>query len=246
MMISRMTCALVGAALLACGSVAGPASATLTLTPTGIADGFTLTTFATFPPSGCCSGPFGMAVTNNGNVIVSLGSGPLYVFPNVDGQSPGTALFTQSSNSGTAGYATAGGQAYGWQSSQFVQFKNDGTVDHVLTGVTPGPYLGAWGNPVTVMWWHRPASASSTSIPWPPVASARSPPSALAASSVTAIDLRGWTDRLLRAGLYQRLHDRHWRAGRLRLRLPEPRWHRCGHRQRLFHEKKKPGQLPDT
>ena len=97
MMISRMTCALVGAALLACGSVAGPASATLTLTPTGIADGFTLTTFATFPTSGCCSGPFGMAVTNNGNVIVSLGSGPLYVFPNVDGQSPGTALFTQSS-----------------------------------------------------------------------------------------------------------------------------------------------------
>jgi hypothetical protein len=126
------------------------ANATLTLTAAGIADGFSITTFATVAPgnAGCCSGPFGMAVSNNGNVIVSLGAGPLYVFPNSDGQTPGTALFTQFSNSGTAAYATAGGQAYGWQNNRFVQFNNDGTVNHVLTGVTPGPFLGAWGNSV--------------------------------------------------------------------------------------------------
>ena len=55
---------------------ANPANATLALTPAGIADGFTLTTFATVLPGngGCCAGPFGVAVNGQGNVVVGLGS----------------------------------------------------------------------------------------------------------------------------------------------------------------------------
>jgi hypothetical protein len=122
----------------------------ITLTAQGIADGFTLSTFATTNPGaiGCCPGPFGIAVTNNGSVIVSTGNGPSYVFADTDGQTPGSALFTHSSNSGTQAYATANGNAYGTQNSRYVEFNNDGTVNHTLTGVTPGPYLGMWGNPV--------------------------------------------------------------------------------------------------
>ena len=94
------------------------ANATLSLTPVGTSDGFTITTFADFSSvygGGCCGGPFGMAVTNNGNVLVSVGvNSTRYVFNNVDGQTPGSALFTQSSDSSTASYATVGGQAYGW------------------------------------------------------------------------------------------------------------------------------------
>jgi hypothetical protein len=55
-----------------------PAQAALTLTAAGIADGFTLSTFATTNPgnTGCCVGPFGVAVATNGNIIVSTGAGP--------------------------------------------------------------------------------------------------------------------------------------------------------------------------
>jgi hypothetical protein len=56
-------------------------------------------------------------------------------------------LNTVTSTSGTEGYANAGGLAYGADNGQFVQFNNDGTVNHVLTGVTAGPRLGMWGAP---------------------------------------------------------------------------------------------------
>jgi len=122
----------------------------IALTAQGIADGFTLSTFATTNPgaTGCCSGPFGIAVTNNGNVIVSTGTGSSYVFADTDGQTPGSALFTHSSNSGVSAYATAGGNPYGAQNGRFVEFNNDGTVNHTLTSVTATPNLGMWGNPV--------------------------------------------------------------------------------------------------
>jgi hypothetical protein len=120
----------------------------LALTPQGIADGFTLSTFATTNPgnTGCCAGPFGVAVTNNDSVIVTTGNGPSYVFADSDGQTPGSALFTHSSNSVVTAYATASGKAYGAQSGHFVEFNNDGTVNHTLTSVTPAPDLGMWGN----------------------------------------------------------------------------------------------------
>jgi hypothetical protein len=121
----------------------------LALTSQGISDGFTLTTFATTNPgnTGCCGGPFGVAVTNNGNVIVSTGNGPSYVFADTDGQTIGSALFTRSSNSFVQAYAPASGNAYGTQNGRYVEFNNDGTVNHTLTSVTPTPSLGMWGNP---------------------------------------------------------------------------------------------------
>ena len=128
-------------------ALSSPAQATLTLTSDAITAGFSLTTFASdFGTSGCCSGPFGMAVTGNGNVLVSANN-TRYVFSNTDGQTPGSALATTSSNSSTAGYARAGGLAYGWNNSQFVQFNDNGTVNHILTGINTSPYLGMWGAP---------------------------------------------------------------------------------------------------
>jgi hypothetical protein len=122
----------------------------LTLTSQAIADGFTLSTFATTNPgyTGCCNGPFGIAVTNNGSIYVSTGSGPSYVFSDTDGQTPGSALFTRTSNSVGSAFATIDGNAYGVQNGHFVEFNNDGTVNHTLTGITPGPQEGMWGNPV--------------------------------------------------------------------------------------------------
>jgi len=124
--------------------------AVLHLTPDGILDGFTLTTFATINPGSGGFGPFGIAVASNGNIIVSnLANDTRYVWPDVDGQTVGSALFTvPGSGSGTVAYATAGGKPYGGVFGHFVQFKDNGTVDHILTGVTPAPNLGMWGNPV--------------------------------------------------------------------------------------------------
>jgi hypothetical protein len=120
----------------------------IALTAQGIADGFTLSTFATTNPgtTGCCNGPFGIAVTNNGSVIVSTGAGPSYVFADTDGQTPGSALFTRTSNSGVSAYASVSGNAYGAQNGRYVEFNNDGTVNHTLTSVTAAPNLGMWGN----------------------------------------------------------------------------------------------------
>jgi hypothetical protein len=123
-----------------------------TLTAAGIADGFTLTTFATPSPGnfGCCNGPFGVAVASTGNIIVNTGAGTRYVFADTDGQTVGSALFSTSSSSFTTAYATAGGQAYGGDGQgHFVQFNANGTINHILTGVTTNPVLGMWGNPVT-------------------------------------------------------------------------------------------------
>ncbi|MBV8034468.1 PEP-CTERM sorting domain-containing protein [Roseateles sp.] len=126
-----------------------PAQAGLTLTAAGTSNGFSLSTFANFSSitgGGCCGGPFGIAVSGGGNVLVSV-SGTRYVFNNADGQVPGSALGTTGSSSSTSAYARAGGLAYGADGGHFVQFKDNGTVDHVLTGVSPGPYLGMWGAP---------------------------------------------------------------------------------------------------
>src|SRR5579864_3137009 len=101
-------------------------AATLTLTAAGITDGFTITTFATMNPgnTGCCGGPFGVAVGSTGNIIVSDGATNLrYAFADVDGQTPGSALHSSASGSGVVAYATAGGQAYGTDGSgHFVEF----------------------------------------------------------------------------------------------------------------------------
>jgi PEP-CTERM motif len=125
----------------------------LTLTPAGKADGFTLSTFATINPANANTfafGTFGIAVTSSGDIVTSnFPNDTRYVFKDTNGQTVGSALFAITpSGSTTSAYATAGGRAYGGANGQFVQFNNDGTINRVLTGVAASPYLGMWGDPV--------------------------------------------------------------------------------------------------
>ena len=92
------------------------ANASLTLTPTGIADGFTLTTFVggyfgTY-------GPLAEGIAPGGNVITgSLLNNQIYVFKDVDGQTLSDAVFSvpYTCQTGNCNYAmtTAGGQFTG-------------------------------------------------------------------------------------------------------------------------------------
>jgi hypothetical protein len=148
------TFVLAGGALLCAVALAQPARADLVLNAAGVADGFSVTNFATGLPSSGPSfgfGPFGLAVTNNGsggsNVIVSdYANSTGYVFNNSDGQTPGTALSTFFSNSGTQGYATLNGVAYGTQSGHFGSFSSTGTFTPLSIAGLPGPYLGMAGD----------------------------------------------------------------------------------------------------
>ena len=162
--------ALLGASVACVVILEGAANAApLTLTPTGIADGFTLSTFATLNPGNTGFGPFGVAVASNGNIIVSnFPDNQRYVFNDVDGQTTASALTQVTSNTSTLAYATAGGQAYGGDGAgHFVQYNTDGTINHVLTGVTASPDLGMWGNPVNG---HILASSSAGLIDIDPLA----------------------------------------------------------------------------
>jgi hypothetical protein len=132
--------------------IANPANAQLTLTAQGIMDGFNLATFATTNPgnTGCCAGPFGIAVNGAGNVVVGTGSGPLYVFKDVNGQTPATALFTQSTNSNVGAYTSSGGVVYGATfGGNYISFNPDGTVANpdVFPLLAGKSYLGMWTNP---------------------------------------------------------------------------------------------------
>jgi hypothetical protein len=122
------------------------------LTAAGVADGFTLTTFATLDPgsTGCC-GPLGITLLSNGNVILDdVHIGARGVFADVDGQTPATALFGIAGiGFNNPGFANASGQAYGANNGggQYVEFNTNGTINHILTGV-PNASLGMWTNPV--------------------------------------------------------------------------------------------------
>jgi hypothetical protein len=145
--------------LAAATTFSGSAAAALALTPAGIADGFVLTTFATMDPgnTGCCGGPFGVAVAAGGNVIVSNGiNNSISVFADVDGQTsnfgapPTSALFNiLGAGTGTTAMATAGGAAYGRNPANglFAQYNGNGTINHDLTGVPQTTFLGMWGAP---------------------------------------------------------------------------------------------------
>jgi hypothetical protein len=133
-------------------STAVPAKAQLHLTPQGIADGFNLSTFATTNPgnTGCCSGPFGIGVNSAGNVVVGTGAGPLYVFPDVDGNTVASALFTQTGNTGTHAFTSSGGIVYGAVGGNYVSFNLNGTVanPNVFPQLAGTAFLGMWTNPV--------------------------------------------------------------------------------------------------
>jgi hypothetical protein len=108
--------ALVGAV----GLFATSAHATLSLTPTGTSDGFTLTPFVSGYNFGATYGPLSQAILPDGNVITgSVGDHNIYVFPNANGQTLGSAIsatpYTCQTGNCNWAMAAAGGNAYGAQ-----------------------------------------------------------------------------------------------------------------------------------
>jgi hypothetical protein len=90
-----------------------------------------------------------VAVNGAGNVVVGLGSGPLYVFPDVDGQTPASALFTQTTNSFVGAYAASGGVVYGSTfGGPYFSLNPDGTVNNANAFPGLPSNLGMWTNPV--------------------------------------------------------------------------------------------------
>jgi hypothetical protein len=148
-------------------ALCAPANATLTLTPAGVALGFSASTFASGLPSLITEGPFGLALTGNGHVLVSdFASATRYVFADVDGQVPASALFSTPSSSIAAGYASGVGAAYGGDAGHFVKFNDDGTVASTLVP-SVFPQFGMTANPVTG---HLIATSSAGLIDIDPVA----------------------------------------------------------------------------
>src|SRR5256885_12685988 len=126
-----------------------PAHATLTLTAEGVNLGFSASTFVSGLPQIITEGPFGLALTGNGNVLVSdVANGTRYVFADVDNQTPANALFSVPSSSSAQGYASGLGAAYGGNGFNFVRFNDDGTQAAVLVP-TVTPRLGIAANPTT-------------------------------------------------------------------------------------------------
>jgi hypothetical protein len=101
--------------------LAGPrdAKAVLALTGAGTADGFTLSTFATTDPGNTGFGPFGLAVSTDGHVFVSDDAqGKIFVFNDVNGQTPATALSTLNQGTSTVGATAVGTTFYSVGPSQ--------------------------------------------------------------------------------------------------------------------------------
>lgn len=143
-------------AFVAFSLLATQSNATLMLTTDGIDAGFSLSTFATLNPGVTGGyGPFGIGVDSSHHVIVSNSADSTrYVFNDTDNLTVSDALYTHQSQSYTTGYTSSGGKVYGADNpptgggKRFVQFNDDGSINHVLTGVAPLPYLGMATNPV--------------------------------------------------------------------------------------------------
>lgn len=138
------------AAILAIATVAlapSQANAQLAVTSAGTADGFSLTTFATMPQNGIY-GAWGSAILANGSVVVNgynvsnLGQTVNYVFNDVDGQSPATALHTSVWNDGSYASAlaqlgsTVYGTHYGDNTTRIVNA--DGSEGNIISNVGRG------------------------------------------------------------------------------------------------------------
>ena len=142
-------------------SVSIPAHAQLTLTPAGVADGFTLVPFVSGYNfgGGITYGPLAQGILPNGTVVTgSFGDGKIYVFNDVNNQTLASAIsatpYTFTTGNPQWAMATAGGQVYGAQiqASPIMQFSNGGTfapmgpVGSPVRSLTDN--LGLWGNPV--------------------------------------------------------------------------------------------------
>ena len=146
---------------------ATPASGALTVTTEGINLGFTASTFVSGLPQLVTEGPFGLALTGNGNVLVSdFANSTRYVFSDVDNQTPSNALSTVPSFSSAQGYASGVGAAYGGNGANFVRFNDNGTVAATLVP-NVAPQLGMAADATTG---HLIATSSQGLIDIDPVA----------------------------------------------------------------------------
>jgi hypothetical protein len=103
------------------------------LTP--VAPGFTITTFVSgFPQDGFGEGPFGIGFTSSGTVMVADRFGVVRTFTDVDGQTIGSALTTNTYTIATLGVANAGGKMYlaDQGSQQILQLNNDGSFNQTI------------------------------------------------------------------------------------------------------------------
>jgi len=149
---------MIAAGVLAIGA-AGPAKADLMLNATGIADGFSLSTFVTGVPatSSSCCGPLGIATNSSGQVVMQVYSNNNYVFNDVDGQTFADKLSAASPAVTAGSYGMAitndGGTLYSGNNDtggQLIQLNADGSLNHVVT-TTPGGTVAGHGiatNPV--------------------------------------------------------------------------------------------------
>jgi len=141
-------------------AIAAPVNASLTLTPQGISDGFTLSTFLSgYTPS--TYGPLAQGVLN-GKVIAPSAftggsfTGTVYVFNDVDNQTLSDAItsspYTAQTGNPQFAMTTAGGQVYGAQAfgGVYEHFSSNGTFTPIPNLQSDGltSFLGMWTDPV--------------------------------------------------------------------------------------------------
>ena len=129
-------------------------AASLTLTPAGVAQGLSLTTFATGFPLGTLSeGPLGIAFPTTGGVLVTDNPGNVRLFPtDTDGQNVVNAPIGQNYGSENAvGLAQVGSNIYMTQylAGSLVQINNNGTLNQTIVtgfslsdGIIADPFNG--------------------------------------------------------------------------------------------------------
>jgi hypothetical protein len=146
---------IIAALLLLLACVGSTQAGTITLTPTGIADGFTLSLYAT----GNGNYSFLSAAPLNGSpgnlVVADNYHGMLRKYADVDGQTYGSALASVGFGNPGSPYsvANAGGQTYATRHGDSIYRVSStlGTTPLTVTGnfVSFAPWYGMAGNPVT-------------------------------------------------------------------------------------------------
>ncbi len=128
---------------LACIAAAQSAHATgLTLTSTGIADGFSLSTFVDGFQTGSNIGPLGVTFLSNGNVMVDdFVNGGIRIFTDTDGQHAGDVSPSQTyGGNGPIGLTTLNGSVYvADRPTTVYKLNNDGSIASTITTSIAGP-----------------------------------------------------------------------------------------------------------
>jgi hypothetical protein len=144
-----------GIALVLLG-IAPKTHASLILTASGVADGFSLSVFASGIPNNGSFGPMGSATTSSGNVLVTdFGGSPpgTYSWNDVDGQTPASALRLSSVGTSNFGITNAQGKIYSvdFGAGNINLLNNDGSLNSIflaLPGGVNGNGNGITTNPV--------------------------------------------------------------------------------------------------